>query len=346
MATKKLLLVGYFPDNPFIYAYATSFVPPLKNLGFEVTTFNYRQTVLPFNKCTLCSLYNKYYMNKQFINCVSALKPNVIFFIKAEQITAKTIHFVRKKYTPYLINFYPDSPFAFWNSNSNKDVMYSLQDYDCFLSWSLDLIPALYSAGCKKVNYFPFAFDETLFSKHIILNEEEKKLYNSDVCFIGTWEPERAWWLTELYTKLPHINLAIWGNEWEKNLPIHSPLKKILKGPAIYGISMRKAFTATKIVLNFIRQQNIQAHNMRTFEVPASNAFLLTQWTKDQAEKLFQAGTNIDCFKNIEELIQKVTFYLQHPEIRKKITQKGFETVQMFTLNNQLRTLFSSLNIT
>lgn len=342
---KKLLLVGYFPQNPTIYAYAQSFIEPLQKIGFNVNVFNYRKKIYPLTQSKISSYLNTRAINNALIKQVTAQKPDIIFFIKAETISAATIRHIKKVYNPYLINFYPDSPFALWNGNSNKEVLLSLPVIDCFLIWSEELIPALRSAGAQKSIFFPFAFDESLFSPTLTLTEQEKAFYTSDVSFIGTWEPEREWWLTQLCTGLPTLNVAIWGNEWGKNIAQNSPLKNKIRDNAIYGITMRKVFMTSKIVLNFIRRQNLQAHNMRTFEVPASNAFLLTQRTDDQAEKLFTEDENITCFENVSELIDKVNFYLQHRQERERIRQNGFIRAQEFTLIKQLEKLFSSIKV-
>ncbi len=336
----KLLLVGYFPQNTSIYAYASSFINPLQFLGFDIKTFNYRHRYLAGNNKLSCAI-NHRLINHQLLQTANAFKPDVIFFIKAETITAKTVHALKKTTGALLINFYPDSPFALWNGNSTPAVLASLPLYDHFLIWSHELIPALTSAGCKQVSYFPFAFDSELYKQTIILSPPEEEHFNADVCFVGTWEPEREQWLTALCEKLPTVNVAIWGNEWKKNISPTSPLNAKIRGDAIYGTNMRKAFVSSKIVLNFIRQQNLQAHNMRTFEVPASNAFLLTQWTHDQASILFKEYESIACFTTLDDLIQKIAYYTSHEEERRAIIKQSFLRAQEFTLEKQLGLRFN-----
>ncbi len=340
---KKLLLIGYFPEDASVYGYASSFIRPLQKLGFEVQTFNYRNNYLSCNWFKSCALVNQHIINQQLHYTALKFKPDIIFCLKAETIFPKTLRIIKKFCASYLINFYPDSPFALWNGNSTINIIKSFSLYDQFLIWSYELLPALISAGCKNVSYFPFAFDQDIFAKNIIILPFEKKYFSSDVCFIGTWEPERERWLQNLCERLPMINVAIWGNEWTKNINQTSLLYDKIRGNAIYGCQMRKAFACSKIVLNFIRQQNIQAHNMRTFEVPASNAFLLTQRTHDQASLLFKEGESIVCFSTLEELVEKIIFYLNNNENRLNITQKSFLCAQEFTLEQQLAKLFTSL---
>lgn len=63
----------------------------------------------------------------------------------------------------YIVNFYPDNPFVFWNGNSNKNILNSLPYYDCFLIWSKLLIPILKTVGAKDVYYLPFAYDNDIY---------------------------------------------------------------------------------------------------------------------------------------------------------------------------------------
>lgn len=329
-STSRILLVGAFSSNPAIYTYASSFFTTLKKLDHTVESFNYRKKHIPY-----FSKINSLITNKKLLKKVLDYKPELVFFIKAENIFATTIQEIKKISQAKIINFYPDNPFALWNGNSNSQVLASLPLYDCFLSWSHMLTPALLSAGCKHVCYFPFAYDEDIFLPIDTIT------YNVDVCFIGTWEPEREQWLAGLQKQLPDIKLAIWGNDWHKKCQSIS-LKKIVMGNAIYGPEMIKAFQSSKIVLNFIRKQNLSSHNMRTCEVPASKSFLLTQRTIEQAELLFKENEQIACFETVEELEEKILFYLdkKNEEQRKIMIKNGHKQAQEFTITKQLKKYF------
>lgn len=333
----KILLVGAFPDNPAIYTYALSFNTALQKLGYHVDSFNYRNKIFPGP----FARFNNIAINKALIKKVAATKPDLIFLVKAENITTETLAFIKKNLCHKIINFYPDNPFALWNGNSNHEVLTSLPLLSCFLSWSQMLTPSLQSAGCANVCSFPFGYDEEIFLSTQNTFVPDEKKYAADVCFVGTWEPMREQWLAELVDRMPNITLAIWGNDWHKKC--HSAkLTKSIRGDAIYNNEMIQAFRASKIVLNFIRVQNMTSHNMRTFEVPASNTFLLTQHTYEQAELYFKAGVSIACFVDADDLANKVAFYLQHEGARHSITQKGFEQAQNFTLTKQLQNYFNN----
>ena len=79
---------------------------------------------------------------------------------------------------------------------------------------------------------------------------------------------------------------------------------------------------------------------MRTMEVPASKAFLLTQRSHEQAHELFKEDTSIACFENYDELISKILFYLEHEKQREKIIKQCTLAAEQYTLDKQLRLYF------
>lgn len=348
MLIKNIILVGKCSINPNRYTYPSSFYRTLKELGYNVTLVNYDLSsnlrLFHFVPTLLKNFIYTKLINYQLKKTATTSHPDLILCIKADLITPTTLRFIKER-SPQtkLALFYPDNPFTFWNGNSNANILNALPIYDYFLIWSKLLMPVLQSAGAKNVRYFPFAFDEVIFNQPITISNKEKQKYTCEICFIGTWDPDREWWLTELIIQMPTLKLAIWGNRWAETLPLSSPLHKYLRGKAIYMAEMVKAFACSKITLNFVRQQNMTSHNMRTFEALASNVFMLTQRTTEQTTTPFIEGDNIECFATPDELMKKIAFYLDHDTIRKSIAKKGQQLAQHFMLRKQLQTLVQDI---
>lgn len=288
-----------------------------------------------------------YLLNRRLINTVRRHKPDILFMIKGSMITAAALKKI-KQLSPHthIFHFYPDNPFCFWNGNSNKNVLKALLYIDTFLIWSKQLIPVLKAVGCRRVEYFPFAVDETVYYKIDPRSESgmtrEDAWIASDTVFVGTWDTEREQMLERVVQALPQLNLAIWGNRWEEHLSSSSLLRKHLRGTAIYKDTLLKTFTNSKIVLNFIRLQNMQAHNMRTFEALAAGSFLLTQKTDEQSLPPFIPDYNIACFSDTEDLIKKIAFYVNQDSLRKEVALRGYELAHGFTLHARVRTLLDT----
>jgi spore maturation protein CgeB len=352
MFKKKLLLIGKFHSDKSVYTYASSFHRTFERLGYNTKLFNCKKSFVPmFPKSHDClhpklKPANNILCNFFLKRKVLTFQPDIVFFLKSENITCSTIKEIKRQRSKCkLINFYPDNPFVFWNGNSNQEILKSLPLYDHFLIWSKSLIPVLQMAGSRNVSYFPLAYDDEIFNQKVVISDADQQRYKSDVCFVGTWDAEREWWLHQLCKSRPAINLAIWGNRWNECLSKNSILKKHLRGPAIYMNEMIKVFRCSRIVLNFIRKQNAAAHNMRVFEVMASKAFLLTQRTDELSQPPFAEQENIATFDSIEDLSKKIDFYLKENSLRKKIVESSFQLSQDFSIYEQLTRVFEIENL-
>ncbi|HMD43749.1 MAG TPA: glycosyltransferase, partial [Candidatus Acidoferrum sp.] len=58
------------------------------------------------------------------------------------------------------------------------------------------------------------------------------------------------------------------------------------------------------------------------FEVPMSGGFYLTEH-QDELEEFFEIDSEIACYRNKDELIEKIRFYLKRPDLRERIRNAG-----------------------
>jgi len=257
-------------------------------------------------------------LQKEMLKAVIKEKPNLILVLKGSLIKPKTISGIKKSLPRTLIfNFNPDNPFNTWHHGiSNSWIKKSIPLYDAYFIWGKFLLGPLKKAGAKNVEYLPFGYDFKLHHP-IQASEKDKKYYGSDVAFIGTWDEERQWWANHLLD----YDLKIWGNGWEKS---EKELQKKWQGKAIVCEEFSKICDASKIIVNIVRKQNIPAHNLRTFEIPACRGFALSTRTLEQQE-FFKEAEEADYFSTPEELRQKIDFYLKNGELRRKIAQAGHQ---------------------
>ncbi len=332
--SKRILVVGNFNPDPTIYTYARSFFSTFEQLGFATAYVDCLPRSaghqLPYLNKILQPVANVL-ANKRVIQAAAKHCPDVVFIIKGHNLLPSTIQAV-KKTGPMVVNFYPDNPFALWNNNGTAAVLKSLPLFDCFLSWSPILTPCLLASGVKHVCPFPFAYDETIYNSTPPLQITTAPI---DVCFIGTWEPAREVFLAEVINRLPGVSFGIWGNLWQEHAQAPG-VKKWLRGKAIYAHEMTSIYKNALIVLNFLRDQNSHAHNMRTFEVPATKSFLLTERTEQQAAIFFQENYSIACFSGIDELTEKIKTYLHDTDARIIMSERSFVAAQDYTLSKQL----------
>lgn len=98
-------------------------------------------------------------------------------------------------------------------------------------------------------------------------------------------------------------------------------------GSVDYWSEMPKVFHASKINLNFTIPNIKSGIPLRMWDVLGSGGFLMTNF---QAEIpcYFKEGEDLVCFDGIEDLCEKVGYYLAHEEERRQIAENGYRKVK------------------
>ncbi len=98
-------------------------------------------------------------------------------------------------------------------------------------------------------------------------------------------------------------------------------------GSVDYWSEMPKVFRMSKINLNFTIPNIKSGIPLRIWDVLGCGGFLLTNY---QAEipYYFKEGDDLVCFDSLEDLCEKVGYYLEHEEERKRIAWNGYRKVR------------------
>lgn len=98
-------------------------------------------------------------------------------------------------------------------------------------------------------------------------------------------------------------------------------------GSVDYWSELPKVFHASKINLNFTIPNIKSGIPLRIWDVLGSGGFLLTNY---QAEipYYFEEGKDLVCFDGIDDLREKVRYYLAHEEERAAIARSGYQKVK------------------
>lgn len=104
-----------------------------------------------------------------------------------------------------------------------------------------------------------------------------------------------------------------------------SPLVQNLNQPALWAHDMLRLLRSSKIVVNIdIDAFGAQPPNMRLIEATGAGAFLLTPH-HPELDKFFEPGAEVETFRNANELISKIQYYLADSNAREQIARKGQE---------------------
>jgi spore maturation protein CgeB len=96
--------------------------------------------------------------------------------------------------------------------------------------------------------------------------------------------------------------------------------------------NISETFARYEVVLNFSNvwadgrpgSELIPHVRLRDFEAPMCRASYLTGYS-DEILEFYEPGTEIDIYRNTEELIEKTEYYLAHPAQAEKLRTKGYE---------------------
>lgn len=209
------------------------------------------------------------------------------------------------------LNFLTDDPF---NETQYAPWFFkALPHYDIIFSPRRANIPDLLKVGCRKVEYLPFGYDETLFYPQPI--EKENQII-PDVLFAGGADKDRVPYMDALIKS--GIQLALYGSYWEK----YPATRWQTLGQADVG-TLRSEISRAKICLCLVRRANRDGHCMRTFEVPAVGGCMLTEDTQEHRDIFGDEGENVLYFNSISEMLEKTHWLLEHEQERQRLAKNA-----------------------
>lgn len=123
---------------------------------------------------------------------------------------------------------------------------------------------------------------------------------------------------------------------------ISNPVKNAdYKWRASYYSQMPFIFRHAIVNLNITIPPIQTGLSLRVLDILGAGGFLLSN-AQDELSEFFQIGQDLDTYENFEELQDKVSFYLSHPEITRQLARNGHSVVQKnFSFEQQLSKIFT-----
>ena len=92
-------------------------------------------------------------------------------------------------------------------------------------------------------------------------------------------------------------------------------------------VEMPGVFRSSKININHTMRSIRTGLPQRIWDVMGSGGFLLTN-DQEEIPEYLEPGRHLETYRNTEELIRKVDYYLEHDEERRQIAYEGYEAVK------------------
>ena len=214
-------------------------------------------------------------------------------------------------------NYLTDDP---WNPAFRSRWFFAaLGGYNRIFSVRRRNLDDLARAGCRDVQYLPFAVDRDLFYP-----EEpapgERASFESDLCFVGGADVDRIPFIAALVDA--GMKVAVYGHYWDR----YAETRDAWRGHAPPEV-LRKATRAARVSLCLVRRANRDGHTMRTFEVPAMGGCMLAEDT-DEHRALFGAdGDAVRYFDSVRRMVDVARDLLNDGSARSRLAAAGQQIV-------------------
>lgn len=116
-------------------------------------------------------------------------------------------------------------------------------------------------------------------------------------------------------------NIKLWGNGWLDN----DKYKPYAMGPAENGETLSKIYQASKVVLG---NNVLTTSAARVWESMLSGAFYMSNYIPESEDvtdirRIIEVGQDVIMFYNKQDLIEKLHYYLDHEDERRKMIERG-----------------------
>lgn len=277
-----------------------NYYPALKKLFGKVIVFDPMATIIKLGKKG---------MEKNFINLVEKEKAEFLFIdSRGNELTIEFLDELRR--------VSPETKIISYTGDDDKDFeslkRYSSLFVDCTLTAQRDYLKKYFSDGVRNVQ-FTIGINTEVFRPMSM-----KKIY--DVAFIGKASNERAELIDFLITK--KIPIKVFGGLWEAY-----PKIKHYSFGHVKPEDMAKIVNQTKINLGLSKNKfGRPSFKWRVFEIAACKSFCLTDYFEEYL-RIFKNKKEIVMFKDKEDLLKKIKYYLENESEREEISKRAYKKV-------------------
>ncbi|MBW2663066.1 MAG: glycosyltransferase [Deltaproteobacteria bacterium] len=307
-----------------------------KKLGHETFRFSWYQYFrISSNQSLKCMPRDVFYkfqrkyiigptiqkINSDFYRKVEEIKPQFIFIYRGTHIWAKTIQKIKVNHPKILIAGYNnDDPFSkLYPAFLSRHYLKALSVYDWIFAYRQKNMLEYKKLGYSNVSLLRSYFIK---EKNYPVSDLQTQRYKTDVIFAGHYEDDGR----DSFVKAvldAGIKFKLFGPEWERSQYYQYFINKLKIIPYLtddYNLALNSA----KIALVFLSKLNNDTYTRRCFEITAAKTFMLSQYT-DDLDSMFKEGAEAEYFRDKEEMIDKIRYYLKHNDKREKIARAGYE---------------------
>lgn len=309
--------------NGFSFEY-DNFYRALKAMGHLIQLFDYSSQI---------DEYGKDEMGVNFIKAIDEYKPDLIFSIFPPKHFSDDVLVQMKSRKIKSVIWMTDDEWL-WESFSKNVCNY----FDYVVTTDDKAILKYNKLGYKSAILSQWGFNPQYIKKLKI----EKDIDVSFVGFINTW---REYLIR--YLKQSGINVICYGSGWSNGRVAFEEMNKVFNRSKIvlnisnsaqydmnYLLTLRPGwnrdlgfkqniFNLSPLVNTILTPKKGEHVKARFFEVTGGGSFLLSYYVKS-IERFFETGKDVVTYKNKEDLVSIIKYYLKHKKERERIAERAY----------------------
>jgi spore maturation protein CgeB len=221
---------------------------------------------------------------------------------------------------------------------------------DYFFTHARGMVPVFRKAGIANTDWLSEGFPERFFAFDR-LEDEERRRYTTQVMLAGNIHMNERYRLRgEMILRALKEGFTVkwWGPRISrklKNLPlIWSRVGRAYGGSFLANEDFAKAVRCAALFLARDVHPEVDASvSNRLYWACGSGAFYLTFAAKG-IQDIMGPGREIETFSTLDEMSEKIRYYLEHPKEREKIARSGQERVlKNYTFRHRLMEMLEKL---
>lgn len=233
-----------------------------------------------------------------------------------------------------------------WDSVRRYDVDFQqrLRHYRYVFAFEYTDIAYAAQTFQVRMTYLPLGYDPVVYYP----KEEARDI---DVAFVGTPMLQRVEVLERVAAHISKTEgrMYVGGRWYDDRYPWkvcsyrkrHPHLFPFLINRMLLPEDVAGIYRRSKIVLN-INNDVHRSVSPRTFEILATSTFQLMN-SGQQSNGTLDFDRDLVQYEDIDDLLRKIDFYLQHDEMRAQIAAHGAESVRRFSLDELVQRMVGNL---
>jgi spore maturation protein CgeB len=286
----------------------TNFRSALQGMGHELVLFDFMAEM---------KAHGTEEMNRRLLTVAQEASPDLSFFVLFEdEIEAETIRRVSDAGGP-TVNWFPDDHWRF-----ERLTRHFAPAFDWSITTDRDSLSKYEAIGYQNVILSQWACNGYAY-------DWTARELEYDVTFIGQCYGERPATVERL--RAEGFDVRCWGFGWPEGRIAHDEMVRVF-GASRINLNLSSAFSPYRLPMRVLRRiagkgERKSQIKGRTFEVPGSGGFLLTDHVA-YLEDYLTPGREIGIFESTDDLVMKVGWWLEHEEERSQAAEAGYRRVR------------------